>query len=364
MQLLALGQRVADLEYAVVGQTYDVAGPCLVDGRLALRHKLSRRGEAYGFVLTYMQVRLVSHELARAYLAEGDTRTVVGVDVCCYLEDKSRKLVLVRLYHSLHGLCLSWRWRYLHEAVEKLLYTEVVESRTEEHRCHLGIAVVLKIELGIYTAHQFQVLTQFLCVSLAHLLVEFLGVDVHCHLLRHALLVGHEEVELLLIYIIYALETYTLVDRPRQRDSLYLQFLLQFVKQVERVAAFTVHLVDEYHHWRVAHAAHLHEFPCLGLHTLGAVHHDDGRVHGRQCAVGVFRKVLVTWSVEYVHLIVMIVKLHDGGANRYTALFFDVHPVGCRGLAYLVALYCASHLYLSTEEEEFLRQSSLTRVRV
>ena len=108
MQLLALGQRVADLEYAVVGQTYDVAGPCLVDGRLALRHKLSRRGEAYGFVLTYMQVRLVSHELARAYLAEGDTRTVVGVDVCCYLEDKSRKLVLVRLYHSLHGLCLSW----------------------------------------------------------------------------------------------------------------------------------------------------------------------------------------------------------------------------------------------------------------
>ena len=42
VQLLALGKGIANLEYAVVWQTYDVASPCLVDGLLALRHELRR----------------------------------------------------------------------------------------------------------------------------------------------------------------------------------------------------------------------------------------------------------------------------------------------------------------------------------
>ena len=43
MQVLALGERVADLEDAVVGQSHDVAGISLVDGALSLRHKLCGR---------------------------------------------------------------------------------------------------------------------------------------------------------------------------------------------------------------------------------------------------------------------------------------------------------------------------------
>ena len=45
MQLLALGQCVANLEDAIVGQTNDIAGPSLIDGALALSHKLSRTGK-------------------------------------------------------------------------------------------------------------------------------------------------------------------------------------------------------------------------------------------------------------------------------------------------------------------------------
>ncbi len=43
MQVLTLCQRVAYLEYAVVGQAHYVAGISLIDGALALSHELSGR---------------------------------------------------------------------------------------------------------------------------------------------------------------------------------------------------------------------------------------------------------------------------------------------------------------------------------
>ncbi len=73
VQLLALGERVANLEDAVVGQTYDVARISLVDGALALRHELCGRRETDGLAQSYVQVRLIAHKLAEANLAEGDT---------------------------------------------------------------------------------------------------------------------------------------------------------------------------------------------------------------------------------------------------------------------------------------------------
>ena len=71
MQLLAVGQRVANLEYAVVGQSYDVSRVCLVDGALALRHELRGRREAHRLAQPDVQVRLVAHKLSAAHLAEG-----------------------------------------------------------------------------------------------------------------------------------------------------------------------------------------------------------------------------------------------------------------------------------------------------
>ena len=43
VQLLSLGERVANLEYSVVGQTNDVARPSLLDGAFALCHELCWR---------------------------------------------------------------------------------------------------------------------------------------------------------------------------------------------------------------------------------------------------------------------------------------------------------------------------------
>lgn len=103
---------------------------------------------------------------------------------------------------------------------------------------------------------------------------------------------------------------------------------------------------------------------CLGLHTLRTVHHDDGRVYGGERAVSVLTEILVTRCVEDVHLISLIVELHNRGRHRDTTLLLNVHPVRRGSLSYLVVLNCTCHLNLSSEEKEFLRERSLTGVRV
>ena len=69
-------------------------------------------------------------------------------------------------------------------------------------------------------------------------------------------------------------------------------------------------------------------------------------------------------GVEDVDLIAIVVKFHDGGRNRDTSLFLDVHPVGCGRLPNFVVLHCSSHLYLSTEEKELFGQCGFTGIRV
>ena len=149
------------------------------------------------------------------------------------------------------------------------------------------------------------------------------------------------------------------------------QLLLKLVKEVEGVAALTVHLVDEDDDRGVAHTAHLHELSCLCLHTFGGVDDDDGGVDSSQRAVGILGKVLVTRGIEDVDLIRVsaltfgqVVELHDRCRHGDTTLLLDVHPVGSRGLANLVVLHGAGHLNLSTEEQELLGERRLTGIRV
>ena len=59
-----------------------------------------------------------------------------------------------------------------------------------------------------------EVVAQLLCVLCAHLSIKFCRGNVHAYLLSDTLFIRCEEVELLLIYIIYALEPRALVDRP------------------------------------------------------------------------------------------------------------------------------------------------------
>ncbi len=364
MQRLALGERVANLEDAVVGQADNVPGPCLVDGLLALRHELRGAAEAHGLAQALVLVGRVAHKLARAHLAEGDATAVVGVDVGGYLEDEARELGLVGPHHALLGLRGTGTGGYLHKAVKQFLHAEVVQGRAEEHRRDLALEVLLHAERGIYPLHQFQVLAQLGRVALAHPLVQVCAVDVNLHLLCHLLLVGGEQVEALLIYVIDPLEAHALADGPRQGSHANLEFLFQLVQEVEGVTPLAVHLIDEDDDRRPAHAAHAHQFAGLGFHSLGAVHHDDGAVHGGERAEGVLRKVLVPRRVQDVDLVALVLELHHAGCDRYSALLLYLHPVAGRRLAYLVALHCPGHLYLPPEEQELLGERGLARIGV
>ncbi len=81
------------------------------------------------------------------------------------------------------------------------------------------------------------------------------------------------------------------------------EFGLYLVEQVERVFALAVHLVDEHHHRRLAHTANLHQTPRLRLHTLGGINHNDDRIHRRQRAESVLRKVLMPRGIEDIDVV-------------------------------------------------------------
>ena len=85
---------------------------------------------------------------------------------------------------------------------------------------------------------------------------------------------------------------------------------LNLVEQVEWVASFAVHLVHKHDDRSLAHAADGHQLAGLGLHTFCTVNHDDCGIHGGQRSERVLSKVLVTGSVQDIHLIVLVVELH------------------------------------------------------
>lgn len=213
--------------------------------------------------------------------------------------------------------------------------------------------------------YQLQVVAQARRVVGAYAFVDLGRVDVvYFHALGHGLLRRSEQVQTLAVYIVHALEAGADVDGPGQRAYAYLQFLFQLVKNLERVAALAVQLVDEDYDGRVAHTAHFHQAACLGLHALGHVHHDDDRIHRRQGAERILGKVLVARGVQDVDLIVAVVEAHHGGGHGDAALLLYLHPVGGGGLLYLVALYGSGHVDGASEQQQLFGQGRLAGVGV
>ena len=286
--------------------------------------------------MTHVQIRRVTSKLTRTYLTEGYTRTVVRVDVGRNLEHKAGKLRFFRLHLAFFCLYRTRTWRNFHKTIEQFLHTEVVQSRTKEHRSQFSFQVIIYVEFRIYSVNQFQLTAQLFSQRCTDMVVQILCMDVYFHLLRHHLLGRLKKVQFLLVDVIHPLETWTTLNRPRQRAHVDNQFFLQFIQQIERVFSLTVHLVDEDNHRRVTHTADFHQLTSLCFHTLRSVHHDDYTVHCRQGTIRIFGKILVTRCIEDINLIVMVVKFHHGGSDRDTTLLFDVHPVGRGGFLYLV----------------------------
>jgi hypothetical protein len=155
-----------------------------------------------------------------------------------------------------------------------------------------------------------------------------------------------------------------LAHGPGHGAAGHAELALHLVEDVERVAHLAVHLVDEGDDGRVALAADLDQAARLRLHAVGGVDHHQGRVHGREYAVGVFREVLVAGGVEQVDDVVAVLHLHHRRGHRDAALLFDLHPVRGGMAAGLAALDGAGDLDRAREQQQLFRQRRFTRVGV
>ena len=289
---------------------------------------------------------------------------MVRVDIGGNLKDKACEFRLFRFYFAFFRLHGTGTGSNLHKAVQQLLHTEVVQGGAEEHGGQFTFQILLYLKFGIHTVYQFQFSAQLVRQCRTDLIIQFFRIYIYFHLFRHHLFGRLVKIEITFIDVVNSLEAGTALDRPRQRTDVDGEFLLQLIQQVERVFCLTVHLIDKDNHRSVAHAADFHQLACLCFHTFRTVHHDDNAVHRRQCAVGIFGKVLVTRSIEDIDFIIVIVELHYGSGYGDTTLFFNIHPVRRCRLLYLVALYRTRHLNLTAKQQQLFSQRCLTGIRM
>ena len=139
-EVLALRQRVADAERAVVRDADDVAREGLVRDRPVLREEELRGGERDGLARAH-ELRLhAALEAAGADAHEGDAVAVVRVHVRLDLEDEARHAALVGRDEALVGLLAARRRRDGGERIDEVAHAEVLERRAEEDGRQVALA--------------------------------------------------------------------------------------------------------------------------------------------------------------------------------------------------------------------------------
>ena len=77
--------------------------------------------------MTNVHIGSIADKLAGANLTECHTRTVIGINIGCDLKDESGEFRFVGIHFTLFCLYGTRTGSYLHETVQQLLHTEVVQ---------------------------------------------------------------------------------------------------------------------------------------------------------------------------------------------------------------------------------------------
>ena len=155
--VLALGQRVADAQRAVIGDADHVAGIGLVGERAVLREEELRRRQRDRLAGAHELGLHAARELARAQPREGDAVAVVGVHVGLDLEDEGgHGGFRARRPCACSALCARGGGAKCGERVEQILDAEILQGRAEEHRRQVALAERLEIERPAGVLHQRQ----------------------------------------------------------------------------------------------------------------------------------------------------------------------------------------------------------------
>src|SRR5699024_1438366 len=159
-------------------------------------------------------------------------------------------------------------------------------------------------------------------------------------------------------------ETLTHADRPCHRICFNLKCFLDFLKQLERLLAHTVELVDEREDRYAAHAAHFEQFQRLRLDTFWGIDGPDRRDDRHERPVRTLRELLVSRRIQNVHLVAVEIELHDGTRHTDSTLLLHFHPVTRREPAALLTFDRPCRADCAAEQKQFLGQCRLTGIRV
>ena len=175
---------------------------------------------------------------------------------------------------------------------------------------------------------------------------------------------GFKQAHVLLAQIHDTAKLLALPHRPGHGHAGHAKGLFNFVQQLQRIAAFAVHLVHKGHDGGVALAAYLNQALGLRLDTIGRVDHHEGAINGGEHAVSVFRKILVTRCVEQIDNRIAIQHLHDTGGDRNAALLFNLHPVAGGVPRRFTRLDAAGDMDCTREQQELFCECGFTRIGV
>src|SRR6476469_6126229 len=100
--------------------------------------------------------------------------------------------------------------------------------------------------------------------------------------------------------------------------------------ELEWIFAGAIALVDESEDRNSSLFTNFKELASSLFNSAPVVEKHDGAVSGDERSVRVFREVFVAGSVEKIHVVAIVLELHDARSDRDTALLLELHPVGSR----------------------------------
>lgn len=218
-----------------------------------------------------------------------------------------------------------WRRRHRCKRIEKIADAKILQRVAEEHRRHMVLKKGLGIEALASMAHEIKFMADGLGVE-PRVQCGYFG---DCHFTQPAGNTGIavEQAHAACCHVNRTHEIAAASDRPGDRRGVERECFLDLIEELERVAAFTIHLVNESDDRNVAQPAYFKELASPWLDPLGRIDHHHRRVDRGKGPIGIFREVLVARRIKQIEDTAVIFKGHHRCHNGNAALAFNGHPV-------------------------------------
>ena len=162
LQRLALGETVADVQCAVVGNADDIAGKGLIDRFALLREEKDRRRHIHRFAFAHIEQLHAASEFARTQPHEGDAIAMVRVHIGLDLKYKAAGSSLIRRDHTRRRLARKRSGRPACQAGKEFSDAEILQRAAEDHRREMALTERLGVEPWQIAQAQFQAFQRWL----------------------------------------------------------------------------------------------------------------------------------------------------------------------------------------------------------